>query len=392
MPEPGLVVIGSGPAGIAAAIGYREAGGAGHVQVVSSDPDLPYDRPPLSKDLLQGATNAEDAQLHPGTFYAEHDIALLLATGASELDVNARTATLMNGRRLSFGSCVLATGSHPVRPPVPGTGLPIVHTLRSLQEGLALRSAAAGADRAVVVGSGFIGCEAAASLAKRGVAVTLVTDETQPQANRLGTAVAERIAGWLREQGVELVTEETLAEIVPGGPPQVRTESGGSFPADLVLLATGVAPNTELAVGAGLRMEANRVRVDSSMRTGIAHIFAAGDVALATNDAAGRPIAVEHWGEAMTMGEIAGRVAAGEESAWAQAPGFWSVIGDHTVKYAAWGDGFDDVRVRDGADGAFTAWYAQRGRIVGVLTYESDGDYDRGQTMVEDGASIDSID
>jgi NADPH-dependent 2,4-dienoyl-CoA reductase/sulfur reductase-like enzyme len=122
------------------------------------------------------------------------------------------------------------------------------------------------------------------------------------------------------------------------------------------------------------------------MRTSRPDVFAAGDVALADNVSAGRPVPVEHWGDALAMGEIAGRVAAGELAQWTQPPGFWSTIGDRTLKYAAWGDGFDSVDVQDDPDGSFTIWYGSGGRVVGVLTHEADADYERGQELVRTGA------
>ena len=380
----GLLVVGSGPAGVAAAVAYREAGGQGPVRIVTADEHLPYDRPPLSKDLLRGETHPDDIWLHPDGFYADRDIEIVRDAPVGALDP-AGTVTLDDGRRIGFTTCVLATGARPVRPPVPGTDRPTVHDLRSLTEALTLREAAAQATSAVVVGSGFIGCEAAASLARRGLRVTLLTTEERPQAARLGLEAAARIGGWLRADGVELLTGDGLGAVTADG---VRTEQRPRHPAERVLLATGVQPRVELAEDAGLRVERGRVRVDAAMRTSSATVLAAGDVALATNTAAGRPVAVEHWGDAVTMGEIAGRTAAGRPGEWAQAPGFWSSIGDRTLKYVAWGDGHDDVVFRAGPAGAFTCWYTRDGRVVGVLTHDADDDYERGRRFVEDGAGL----
>ena len=201
----------------------------------------------------------------------------------------------------------------------------------------------------------------------------------------LGPWVGDRLAGWLRQAGVELLTEDRVAEI---GPDFVRTERGVHRPADLVLLATGVRPQGALAADAGLAMQDGRVRVTADMRTSSPSVFAAGDVAFAVNASAGRAVAVEHWGDAMAMGEIAGRVAAGHSARWSQAPGFWSMIGDRTLKYTAWGDGFDDVRVDEDGAGAFTVRYGREGELVGVLTHEHDEDYEQGQHDVERRSSL----
>jgi NADPH-dependent 2,4-dienoyl-CoA reductase/sulfur reductase-like enzyme len=144
-----------------------------------------------------------------------------------------------------------------------------------------------------------------------------------------------------------------------------------------------VEPEAGIAAGAGLAVEAGRVRVDAHMRSSAAGVLAAGDVAFAFNAAAGRHLAVEHWGEALAMGQVAGRTAAGLEASWAEVPGFWSTIGDRTLKYAAWGDGFDDASLVDHGGGAFTVWYSHQGVTVGVLTHDADHDYERGRRLIE---------
>ncbi|WP_375475611.1 NAD(P)/FAD-dependent oxidoreductase [uncultured Jatrophihabitans sp.] len=383
MTVDGLLVIGSGPAGVSAAEAYREHGGAGPVRIVSADIDPPYNRPPLSKDFLRGEVDAASTALHDDGFYAERDIELLLGRRVAELLVAERAATLDDGRRLPYAACVLATGSVPIRPPIPGADEPRAMVLRSLRDADALRKAAETADRVVVAGSGFIGCEAAASLAARGLDVTLLTSEQRPHQARLGDWAAERIALWLRAAGVTLITGERVAQLSAA---EVRTDTGRSLGADLVLFATGVRPQAQLAVAAGLAIERGRVRVDASMRTTGDRVFAAGDVAHADNASAGRAISVEHWGDAMTMGEIAGRNAAGDDGRWSEPPGFWSTIGDRTLKYCAWSDGFDDVRVDADPNGAFTVWHGKDGVVVGVLTVDHDEDYERGQQLVQAGA------
>jgi 3-phenylpropionate/trans-cinnamate dioxygenase ferredoxin reductase subunit len=379
----GLLVVGSGPAGVSAAEAYREHGGTGPVRIVTADVDLPYNRPPLSKDFLRGEVDTSAIALHDESFYADQDIELLLGRRVEQLILGDRAVTLDDGSRYVYSACVLATGSAPVRPSIPGSHDERAFVLRSLRDGDALRTAAQDADRAVVAGSGFIGCEAAASLAARGHDVTLVTSEQRPHQARLGEWAGERIAEWLRAAGVTLITGERIAQVSDS---DVRTDTGRSLGADLVLFATGVRPQDRLASAAGLATDQGRVRVDAAMRTTGDGVFAAGDVAYADNVSAGRPISVEHWGDALTMGEIAGRNAAGGDARWQQPPGFWSTIGERTLKYSAWGDGFDDVRVDADSDGGFTVWYGNDGVVVGVLTADHDEDYDHGQQRVQAGA------
>lgn len=388
MPAPGLVVIGSGPAGIAAANAYREADGVGPVTVLSGDVDEPYERPPLSKDFLQGRSTAADALLHDAEHYRDLEIDLRLDVAVATLDPAAHTVTTTSGTVVPFDQCVLATGSTPRRLPVPGADLPAVYLLRSMADAHRLRVGAAAARHAVVIGSGFIGCEAAASLALRAIAVTLVSPELAPQQTRLGNDVGQRLADWLQEDGVELVLGQSLTEITTtDGRTTVRTDGGRSVPGDVVVMAGGVTPNSELADTAGLAIVEGRIRVDERMRTSAPDIFAAGDVVFAFNCAAGRHLGVEHWGDALKMGEIAGRNAAGQDPGWASAPGFWSTIGDRTLKYAAWGDGFDSSEFQAHSDGAFTVTYTRHGRVVGVLTHNADDDYESGTSRVEQGDS-----
>ncbi|HTW97328.1 MAG TPA: FAD/NAD(P)-binding oxidoreductase [Acidimicrobiales bacterium] len=374
-----LVVVGGGPAGLEAARAYRKAGGEGEVVLVSADEHLPYNRPPLSKDFLRGESEEDDLPLEDGGFYRRHGIEVRLRrTWARALDAARRVVTLSDGETLGYGRCVLATGASPMPLSVPGADGCVVRYLRSRRQARELRAAAAEARSAVVIGSGFIGCEAAASLARRGVAVTVVSMEEGPQAARLGEAASGILRAWLEDEGVSLRLAVQVEAIEDGR----VTLAGAAVEGDLILAAGGVEPEAGLAADSGLAVESGRVRVDARMRSSVPTVLAAGDVAYAFN-AAGRHLAVEHWGEALAMGAVAGRTAAGAETSWDEVPGFWSTIGDRTLKYAAWGDGFDDASLVDHGGGAFTVWYSQEGVTVGVLTHDADHDYDRGRLLIQ---------
>lgn len=237
---------------------------------------------------------------------------------------------------------------------------------------------------AVVVGSGFIGCEAAASLAALGARVTIATLEARPQVERLGAEAAARIDSWLAEGGVDIIGEAELAEVAvePGGS-LVRFKDGGELKADAVVLALGITRNDELAEKAGVRVD-DGVLVDAAMVSSNPRLLACGDVAAAQNSAAGRRLRVEHWGEALNMGKVAGRTLAQREASWNVAPGFWSTIAEHTLKYVGWGDGWDEVRFAPGAGGSFVARYARAGELVGVLAHCDDEAYERGRSEVEE--------
>jgi len=381
-----LVICGGGPSGHAAARAYREARGAGTVLLVSADERLPYFRPPLSKDYLRGETADEDLALDDAGWYDAHRVDVELATAAHGFDPDARVV-LLAGESVAYGRLLLATGAEPASLPVPGGDDPSVLRLRRPIDSERIRAAG---DRGsvTVVGSGFIGCEAAASLAMRGSAVRLIGEEPLPQQSLLGEEAGRRIAGWLLELGVELVLGEPVRRIDEGR--TVELDGGRRLSADAVVVGAGIVPNSAIAAAAGLELERDRIPCDASMRTAADGVLAAGDAALAMNRAAGRRLVVQHWGEAERMGEVAGRTAAGAEDVWSQAPGFWSGIGPHTLKHVAWGDGHDDVRLLDdhGPD-VFAILYGREGTLVGALTSERDEVYDHARPLIERGTSLD---
>ncbi|KAA9152763.1 NAD(P)/FAD-dependent oxidoreductase [Amycolatopsis acidicola] len=384
--ESRFLIIGGGPAALSAARAYRDAGGEGEVRLVSADVDRPYARPPLSKEFLRGEAGDDDLPLVEDSFYRDREIQVSLDDPVTHWDIAERRARTASGETVQYSQCVYATGAEPQRPPIDGADHPDVRTLRSAQSGRELREAARNARSAVVVGAGFIGCEAAVSLSRLGTRVTLICPGPAPQHQRLGAEAGREILGWLDSEGVHVLTGTELTGIDRGH--RVSTDSGPLPDTGLVLLATGVKPRAELAERAGLATDQGRVMTDEQLRTSAADVYAAGDVALACNAIAGRRLPVEHWGEAETMGEIAGANAAGEHRRWANAPGFWSVLGDRVLKYAAWGDGFTEAQLIRHGDGAFTVWYGQNGTTVGVLTHEADEDYERGAELVERGAPL----
>ncbi|HEY2715473.1 MAG TPA: FAD-dependent oxidoreductase [Solirubrobacterales bacterium] len=380
--EGGIAIVGGGPAAHAAAAAYREAGGTLPLRILSREHELPYERPPLTKEYLRGEMSRADLLVDRAAWYREREVEVELGAEVTELDLAAGKARAAGDRAWSFERCLLATGARPLAPDVPGADGPDVRLVRTIADSDQLRGLAASA--VLVVGSGFIGCEAAASLAQLGARVRMATLEASPQVGRLGAAASSRILGWLEDLGVELLAEAALAEIDdrPGGS-LARFEDGREVAADAVVLALGIERNDSLAVAAGVAAE-DGVLVDAAMVSSDPRLLAAGDVAAAENSAAGRRLRVEHWGEALNMGAVAGRTLAGEAGArWAEAPGFWSAIGERRLKYAGWGDGWDEVRFAPGAGGSFVARYGRDGELVGVLAHEDDEAYEAGKRAIE---------
>ena len=250
-----LVVVGGGPAGLAAARAFREADPNTPVVLVCAEPHPPYARPPLTKGYLRGEIARDDLWLAPISWYADHRVELRLGTEARHIDRVARTVGLADGSALEYASLVLATGSSPRPLPVPGGDHPELIYVRDLASGQRLARLAAGSyrERVLVVGSGFIGCEVAASLAACGVPVSLVSDEALPQATRLGRQAGETIASWLAADGVEVRGGAAVASIVRReGAWSVTLSDGSLLEAEHVVCGSGAEPNLVLAQRAEL--------------------------------------------------------------------------------------------------------------------------------------------
>ena len=305
MTEPGLIVIGSGPAGVGAAEAFRKHNSTLPVRLISADPAVPYERPPLSKDFLRGDT--DDVAMHPLSWFSDREIELVRGVQVDRIDP-ADGFVVIDGERHFYTALVLATGAAPS--PLPVAGGEQALALRSLSDAERLRAASSDARSAVVVGGGFIGCEAAASLARRGTSVTLVAPQEVPQDKRLGAEAGKQLLRLVEKAGVRYVGGVSVEGIHEGT--SVQLDSGVTIDCDLVLAATGVAPNIGPAEAAGLDIRQSRVAVGADMATSAPNVFAAGDVALAYNTSAGRWIAIEHWQDAADQGAIAGASAAGD--------------------------------------------------------------------------------
>lgn len=386
-----IVVVGGGPGGFSTARAYRQAGGSGQVILISAESYPPYNRPPLTKEYLRDEIERDQLPIESAEWFEENNVELRLATTVRSLDRDRRVVETEDGE-VPYDSLVLATGSEPIRIPIPGADDPEILVMRTLENSERLKSRVGEGSRAVVVGSGFIGCEAAASLSLRGAEVTLISLEEGPQRERLGEDVSERIEGWLEGYGVKLYLGTRVEGIErKNGGFQITVEGGETVVAGTVLFGTGVEPRTRLAEEAGLEIEEGGIVTDSSMRTSAPGIFAVGDIVFAMNESAGSRQKVEHWGDALEHGRIAGTVLAGGEAVWTMAPGFWSTIGDKTLKYWAWSRGWDEAKFenKDGAEGeAFTVWYGKEGVTVGVLAHNADEDYEEGRALIEQGAPL----
>nr|WP_192722227.1 FAD/NAD(P)-binding oxidoreductase [Mycobacterium sp. OAS707] len=356
----GFIAIGSGPAGLSAAETFRSKHPHIPVRILTNDAALPYAKPPLSKDYLCGREAKRD--LHSPGWFARHDVELVRGITVDHIDVVGQEVVTEGGRRYPYWHLVLGCGASPVPLAIPGAEAAL--PLRSFADALILRMAARTADSAVVIGGGLIGCEAAATLAARGVLTTMVAAEPVPLQRRFGDEVGERVAKILLDNGVRFIGSTAVTAI---DDTHVHLDTGASIDGDVVVSATGVRPDAHLAVDAGLDTCDGRIVVNEHMHTSARNVYAAGDVALAYNVTAGRRIRAEHWRDAAQQGRIAGLTAAGQPASWRKIPEFSCLIGESTLKYRGWGIDYDNTRLVDHRDG-FTVYYESEGDVVGVLT------------------------
>ncbi len=360
-----VVIVGAGAAGNAAAEMLRREGYGGPITVVGPEPDVPYDRPNLSKDYLAGNAPEEWIPLRPREFYEEHRIELLLGVRVTALDPAAQRVTLSDGRSLDYGALLLATGADPVRLPLPGADLPHVHTLRSLADSRAIIEKAKEAKRAVVVGASFIGLEVAASLRARKVAVTVVAPEERPLERVMGPQLGDFIRGVHEEHGVEFRLGTKPKAF---GEHAVELENGESLPADLVVVGVGVRPNVALAEAAGLDVDKG-VLVDEHLQTSAPGVYAAGDIASWPDPHCGERIRVEHWVVAERQGQTAARNILGRRERFDAVPFFWSQHYDVVINYVGHAAKWDAIEISGSlAEKSATVAFRAGGRIAAVAT------------------------
>ena len=391
-----VVVVGASLAGFRAAEELRERGFDGTIAVVGDEPHRPYDRPPLSKQVLAGKQPPEAVALAP----AQGDVDDLglewhLGATATGLDLGSREVLLGGGDRLAFDGLVIATGASPRH--LPSTDhLAGVHTLRTLDDAMTIRAAAvAGPRRVAVVGAGFIGAEVAATCRGLGVEVTLIEALAVPLERGVGPALGSVVADLHRDHGVDVRLGVGVVRIDGGDRAErIVLTDGTELDVDVVVVGVGVAPNTGWLEGSGLALD-NGVVCDETCLAAPG-VVAAGDVARWTNPRYGEAMRVEHWDNAVEMGPHAARTlladgAGGRGEAYAPVPWFWSDQYDRKIQLAGRAAADDEVAVVAGSveDRKFTAFFGRGGRIVGVLGMSMPAKVMRWRGLVESGASWD---
>lgn len=360
----GVIIVGGGLAAARTAEQLRRSEFAGAITIVSDEDHLPYDRPPLSKEVLRAET--DDVTLKPAEFYAENNITVLLGNGAKSVDTEAKTLTLADGSQLGYDELVIATGLVPKRiksfPDLAG-----IHVLRNFDESLALRKEADSASRAVVIGAGFIGCEVAASLRKLGVDVVLVEPQPAPLASVLGQQIGDLVTRLHRAEGVDVRCGVGVSDVSGDGRVRKVTLSDGTeLDADIVIVGIGSHPATEWLEGSGLEID-NGVVCDEAGRTSAPNVWAIGDVA-SWRDNVGGQVRVEHWSNVADQARVLVPTMLGQEPpAAVSVPYFWSDQYDVKIQALGEPEATDTVHIVEDDGRKFLAYYERDGVVVGVV-------------------------
>jgi 3-phenylpropionate/trans-cinnamate dioxygenase ferredoxin reductase component len=360
----GIVLVGGGLAAARTAEQLRRSEYTGRITIVSDEVHLPYDRPPLSKEVLR--KEVDDTALKPREWYDEKDIVLRLGSAVTGLDTAAQTVTLDDGTVLGYDELVIATGLVPRRIPA-FPDLEGIRVLRSFDESMALREHASAAQHAVVIGAGFIGCEVAASLRSVGVDVVLVEPQPTPLASVLGEQIGELVARLHRDEGVDVRLGVSVAEVRgQGHVDTVVLTDGTELTADLVVVGIGSKPATEWLEGSGIEVD-NGVICDAAGRTSAPNVWALGDVA-SWRDATGHQARVEHWSNVADQARVVVPAMLGQDVPTnVVVPYFWSDQYDIKIQCLGEPEATDIVHIVEDDGRKFLAYYERDGVLVGVV-------------------------
>ncbi|MCV6986861.1 NAD(P)/FAD-dependent oxidoreductase [Mycobacterium shinjukuense] len=360
----GIVIVGGGLGAARTAEQLRRAGYAGRLTIVSDEVHLPYDRPPLSKEVLR--SEVDDVALKPREWYDENDITLRLGSAATGLDTAAQTVTLADGSVLGYDELVIATGLVPKRIPT-FPDLDGIRVLRSFDESMALRAHASAATHAVVIGAGFIGCEVAASLRGLGVDVVLVEPQPTPLAAVLGEQIGALVTRLHCAEGVDVRTGVGVAEVRGNGHVDtVVLTDGSELRADLVVVGIGSHPATDWLQGSSVQVD-NGVICDEAGRTSAPNVWAVGDVA-SWRDRMGHQARVEHWSNVADQARVVVPAMLGADvPSNVVVPYFWSDQYDVKIQCLGEPHATDIVHLIEDDGRKFLAYYERDGVLVGVV-------------------------
>ncbi|MFG2754941.1 NAD(P)/FAD-dependent oxidoreductase [Streptomyces wuyuanensis] len=392
-PDNNFVIVGGGLAAGKAAEALREHGHRGPLVIIADETERPYVRPPLSKGYLLGKEDRDSIFVHSEEWYTENGVDLLLGTSATALDVRAKEVELEGGRRVPYAKLLLATGSSPRRLSVPGADLDNVLYLRRVGDSERLKAAFTKGARIVVIGGGWIGLETAAAARTAGAEVTVLEHSELPLLKVLGREAAEVFAGLHKDHGVDLRPRAEVESITgtDGRVDGVRLADGSRLDADAVVVGIGITPNVRLAQEAGLEVR-DGIVTDEHLRTSVADIHAAGDVANAYHPRLGRHLRVEHWANALNQPLTAARSMLGQDAVYERLPYFYTDQYDLGMEYTGYAEpgGYDSVVFRgDVAGRQFIAFWTSKNRVLAGMSVNVWDVIDPIRSLIQSGARID---
>ncbi len=384
-----IIVIGAAHAGGRVVQAARGAGFDGRILLVGEESYEPYERPPLSKDLLEGEGGHERVRLHDPSYFGEQRIELRLGARATRIDPATRQVWI-DGRAESYDRLVLTTGARVRALPLPGADLGGVHYLRTLDDSRAIREALAPGCRAVVIGGGFIGLETAASARARGCEVTVLEVADRLMGRAVAPEVGEYFASLHRSHGVDIRLGVGIEHFEGAGRlERIILADGEAVPADLAIIGIGILPNDDLAAEAGLEVE-NGIVVDACGRTSDPNIFAAGDAANQPNELIGRRIRLESYQNAQDQGTAVGRNLVSEPEPYSDRLWVWSDQYDVNLQMVGAPTEWDRIVYRgELASGSFSVYYLSAGRVVAVNAVNAGREMRAAERILASGAVLD---
>lgn len=360
-----VVVVGASLAGVSAIEGLRERGYDGAITLIGAEPELPYDRPPLSKEVLGQHTGASNLELHERDWYAEQRVVLQLGVAATALDTDARSVTLADGGSVGYDGLVIATGSIARPFSAPGSAAPPM-TLRTRAEARRLDERLQAGQQLVVIGAGFIGLEVAASARARGLEVTVIDLADEPLSRVFGAEVGAWFRRLHERHGVDVRCGTSLTAINADGG-RARVEFGHtSVLADHVVAGVGATPAIDWLAGSGLRI-ADGIDCAADLSTSVPGVVAAGDVVSWPNELFGERMRIEHWTNAVEQGRHAAGTLLGDHEPFRTVPYFWTDQYSAKARFVGRATPIDDVHIERADDGRLVALYGSRGLLHGAI-------------------------
>lgn len=339
----------------------------GELVIVSADDALPYERPPLSKGFLSGKETEAGILINPSDWYREHGIDVRLQTVIENVDLKRKRLRARSGESFDFENLLIATGARARKLDCPGSDLPNVFYLRSLDDSRKIRAKAADSKQAVVIGGGFIGMEVASVLAQKKVDTTLIVREDRVWKRVFTPAMSDFFERYYTARGVRLLKGESIASLRGENRPDVLLSGGRKITCDMVVAGVGASPVTELFAKSGLAVE-NGLVVNEYLETNQTGVFAAGDLANYVDKIFEKRRRVEHWDNAVSQGQHWASVLRGERQPFVHVPYFFSDVFD--LSYELWGDAegaTQTVTRGDSSSSSFSVWWIKRDRLVSAF-------------------------